>query len=835
MVQKRDGESGEEALHLGSEVELLKRLSADLDRYLDDQDEVNLTTRISAFRQSDPDYADRLESVVRGLSDESFLGQSCADVLPSLMDPGSSFDPASWLGKTVGRWRLDSLAGRGGMGAVFRAQRADGQFEQTAAVKLLASTRPDFERQFVTERQILARLEHPNIARLIDGGTSEQGVSYLVAEFIDGRPIDQWADQMGMDLGGRLDLFADVCAAVHFAHRNLIVHRDLKPANVLVTEGGTAKVVDFGVAHLGNSEDQDEFDGLAPLSLGFAAPEQFTGEAISTATDVYSLGCLLSCLLIGSSPWNEVEGDRPDVLFQRMSTGQITLPSRLALTVSGFSPRERRERSGWVRGDLDAIIRRCLSVNPKERYGTAAELAEEIVRFRTSFPVKARIQSKSYRFRRLLRRRGLLLAATCLAGLLLLSGGRLLLDRVHEAEASQARAEKIMSFVQEVLRPEELTAPGAHPASLLEIGVKRARERFADEPEIEAAVLESLGNMLSKLEAHDVAREALIRSVALRRADSDITALIATMSKLAWAEAASGNADRGLELLDEALLLAEGEPGTHDLRVADSLYQVGFFEIRAIPPENVRRQQSLGHLQESVAIYREAPKEARAMLPRALFAQGLATSESSERLELLMAAVDMMRQEGSSQSELAHAVGDLALIFEGEGFPDEAVKHAQEAVELMTDDVGRGNLERLKLLNNLAGVLRDAGHFAQAEPLYAEVLELRRRLVPDDAGAIAYPLFGLGKVQVGLGRFAEAETNLRMALELVESKGWWRRSVAVRFSLVESLRGQDDWEESTKLLEELEVELKERLPESPDLERARRLLIPETTGQEASA
>jgi serine/threonine-protein kinase len=264
-----------------------QRLDQELERLLDLDDPRSRSEHLELLRIRDAELAAQLESMLVS-ADDDFLERPCELCVPALSaleDPAEGFEPQQWLGRTVGNWKLEDLLGAGGMGAVFRARRADGQFVQVAALKMLALEHEGFGGRFLAERQILARLEHPNIARLIDGGVSPEGRPFLVTELVEGEPIDRWAQAGEIDLEARLKAFQQVCDAVEAAHRSLIVHRDIKPANVMVSpiapvSGGRqvsakvhVKLLDFGVARLLSAEDPRGFDDRAPLTPGFAAPE----------------------------------------------------------------------------------------------------------------------------------------------------------------------------------------------------------------------------------------------------------------------------------------------------------------------------------------------------------------------------------------------------------------------------------------------------------------------------------------------------------------------------------------------------------------------------------
>jgi Tol biopolymer transport system component len=317
------------------------------------------------------------------------------------------------IGTRLGPYRVEAIAGHGGMGAVYRASRDDAEFHQQVAIKLVrvAAASPDTLRRFRQERQILARLSHPNIARLLDGGSTPEGVPYLVMEFIEGEPITAWCDRHALGVEERLRLFLRVCEGVEFAHRDLVVHRDLKPANILVTKDGTPKLLDFGIAKLLEPGAENEAATLTGLVMTpeYASPERVRGEPASTAADVYSLGLILYELLTGKKA-QPISGYTPHAIASVVCQTEPAAPARLKPQLAG---------------DLDSIIRMAIRKEPERRYASAGLLARDIQRHLEGRPVMARPDTLAYRSAKFVRRNrfavvaGALIAATLAGGLAL--------------------------------------------------------------------------------------------------------------------------------------------------------------------------------------------------------------------------------------------------------------------------------------------------------------------------------------------------------------------------------------------------------------------------------
>jgi eukaryotic-like serine/threonine-protein kinase len=352
-----------------------------------------------------------------------------------------------WIGRRVGAYEIVALIGSGGMGEVYRARRVDAQYEKEVAIKLVPSGLPAsfILKRFRAERQILARLDHPHIAQLIDGGATEGGLPYLVMDLVEGIPLDRYCDEHKPSIRKRLQLFRDVCSAVSHAHQHLIVHRDLKPANILVTADGTVKLLDFGIAKL----LQPDFIQTAPaqtvtsvstLTLEFASPEQVLGKTITTASDVYSLGVILYVLLTRRMPYLLNVVPLHDAIREICETE----PPRPSVAL----PQAQRWSGEKLDADLDAIALRALRKEPEKRYRSADEFSEDVRRYLDGLPVIARGGQFAYRAGKFVRRRKFEIIAASVFAMMLTGGIVSSLQQAHIAEAQRARAERHVETVR---------------------------------------------------------------------------------------------------------------------------------------------------------------------------------------------------------------------------------------------------------------------------------------------------------------------------------------------------------------------------------------------------
>jgi eukaryotic-like serine/threonine-protein kinase len=391
-----------------------------------------------------------------------FLKNPAVDLKSAVSDMGGKPDR---IGRRIGVYQIVEQIGHGGMGEVYRAVRADGQYDKQVAIKLV---RTGFDsshilERFRQERQILASLDHPNIARLHDGGTTEEGIPYLVMELIEGTPIDQYCDQQQLGVPERLLLFVQVCSAVQYAHQRLVIHRDIKPSNILVTGDGVPKLLDFGIAKILDPAAGAETTLVRPMTPEYASPEQIRGEPITTATDVYSQGVVLYRLLTGRSPYPEnvrtpleyariiceVEAARPSTaIAPRMNTAELKKPGPAAMRPGHEGVYEKLGRR--LRGDLDNIVLKALRKEPGRRYASVEQFAEDIRRHLQGLPVTATPDSFSYRVGKFIQRHRVGVAATAVI-LVLIAGG--VITTVREAriaEANRHRAEARFNDVRKL-------------------------------------------------------------------------------------------------------------------------------------------------------------------------------------------------------------------------------------------------------------------------------------------------------------------------------------------------------------------------------------------------
>src|ERR1700733_10616586 len=425
------------------------------------------------------------------------------------------------VGTHVGHYRVVSILGHGGMSTVYRGERDDVHYRQTVAIKVLqhAALHPRLRNRLHSERHILATLDHPSIARLIDSGDLEDGTPYLVMEHVDGESIDTYCDSRTLFIRERLELFVQVCAAVQYAHRNLVVHRDIKAANILVTPEGTPKLLDFGIAKLLAPESLSHTVPVTRLQERIltpenAAPEQVLGRSITTATDIYSLGVLLYQLLTGRSPYRLLSYSqlqleraicmddpvRPSQMVVAKLSGENDADRSRISDRRGLSPQRLRARLG---GDLDAIVAMAMRKEPERRYPSVEALADDLNRHLLGQPVRARQGDWRYNGSKFLRRHVFAVAGIVVVflGLALFAGAMLWenqrIELARDATAQERdRAQQVSAFLVDVFsQADPFNAQGKEPTAkeLLDRGAEKISGNLGLQPEVRAQLLESIG------------------------------------------------------------------------------------------------------------------------------------------------------------------------------------------------------------------------------------------------------------------------------------------------------------------------------------------------------
>jgi serine/threonine protein kinase len=699
-------------------------------------------------------------------------------------------------GRVVGRYRLVEEIGRGGMGTVYLAERADGQFEHRVALKLVKRGMDTDEilDRFLRERQILARLQHPGIARLLDGDVSDDGRPYFVMEFVDGLPITEHCDARQLPVEERLQLFAVACRAVQHAHRNLVVHRDIKPSNVMVTLEGEVKLLDFGIARLLGDEEGAitmvvrSVSGL--MTPEYASPEQVVGDAVTTASDVYQLGALLYELLTGHRPYRlnqrtpseirravcEVEPTRPSTVVRR--TEEIVhrdgSPERIdPAAVSGrraTTPERLRRR---LKGDLDTIVLRALRKEPERRYPSAEALAEDVERHLANLPLRFGGDRLSYRAAKFARRHRLGVASA--AGIVLLTGGLISYYTLQlRAERDRARLEatkatesaQLMGRFFQSWNPDAADRAEVSATTVLRDAALRAERELGNRPEMLAATLSILGDFQTSLGEWAAADSLLGRALTIQETlydepNADLASTIARQGRL---YGYVGDLDRSESSLRQALALHRdlyGVRHAETLRIQRELA----LTLRA-KPELKEAETLLRDILDSLEESDRATPfavETASQLGYTIFLQ----ARYDEAVAILRPTLERQRRMfGTAYGPSVGTIRHLASALRDRGDLEEAESLYREALRLSRSIFGPHHMETGYSVTTLSLVLERKGELEEAESLAREALAITERNLGPDHFAMSGGVAALGGIRLDRGDPAEAERWLRRGLAI---------------------------------------------------------------------
>ncbi|MEM7587824.1 MAG: serine/threonine-protein kinase [Acidobacteriota bacterium] len=638
-------------------------------------------------------------------------------------------------GQLVDRYRLLRELGRGGMAVVYLAERADRQYDQQVALKLIkrGTDTDEVVRRFRQERQIMALTQHPNIARLLDGGSTPEGRPYFVMEYVAGRTIDRYCDDQRLAVRDRLELFLDVARAVAYAHRNLVVHRDIKPSNILVTNEGEAKLLDFGIAKFLDPAARVDLTRtkVRMMTPAFASPEQVKGMPVTTASDVYQLGLLLYLLITGRSPY------RADPLSDEIAKAITDEPPTRPSTVVGARPtdsqmdarstvemicEQRRTTQARLRrelgGDLDNIILMALRKEPERRYASVLQLIDDIERYLAGRPVVARPNTLTYRMNKFVRRNWIAVAAAATLAIVTtllvafytvqLRGER---NRANEAAARASREAAVATEVSdflvglfEVSDPGEARGNLVTAREILDRGAERIGSELGDEPLTQARLMKTIGKVYGQLGLYEPAATLLERSVALEAEHRG-------KDQPEWASSA--------------------------VELGDLYHQLG------------RYPEAEGLFQGAQAIY-EAPGEEQALATvlDSLAELYMETGRLEESEALFLRAIAILEAEyGPDASKVAEALNNLALLYRTDAKHAQAEPLFRRAIEIMEQRLGADHPYLAAAVNNLALVHWDQEEYEQAEPLFRRSLAVLEKVVGSEHPQVAIALHNLAEMK----------------------------------------------------------------------------------------
>ena len=680
---------------------------------------------------------DEIESLLK--SDERTDGfiEQPAFAIPRDLFPDDVEEP--FVGRQFGAYQLIREIGRGGLGAVYLAARADDEYRKQVAIKVIRRglDTDDIIRRFRNERQILAQLDHPNIARLIDGGTTDDGLPYFVMEYVNGEPINAYCDANTLSTTERLTLFRKVCAAVTYAHQNLVIHRDLKPSNILVTQEGEPKLLDFGIAKLLSAGDElftETIPALRVMTPEYASPEQVKGDRIMTTSDVYSLGVLLYELLTGQRPYRlktrtaqEIARAITEQEPERPSTAVSQRPDQNSPQSAIFNPKS-------LRGDLDNIVLMAMRKVPARRYASVGQFSEDIRRHLMGLPVVARKDTFAYRSSKFIERHRLGTAAALLILLSLLGGIVATVRQAHTAQRESAKAEAISSFLQRMLfasNPDSGLRKGGHDLTVKDVldeaSKRLATQDLSSQPEVKAELQRIIGASYLSLGQYALAEQNLAAALEAHQriyGEDNPETLKTFVSRASLWGGATGNYAKADKFYREKLPLLRSEQRKGTISADYLIAALGGYAL-------LRRAQG-------------DPKEA----------------------EILLREAAALRSQVSPELKYDPNAALLALTKTDQGKFDEAIKTVRERIAAIRQQTGDETPELCANLTGLGSFLIEKGAFAEAEENLRAAETIYRKLYDASNMQLGDNLRLQAQAFLALRQHAEAEAKISTTLEI---------------------------------------------------------------------
>lgn len=738
---------------------------------------------LAEFARVHPGLVARLGALLAADTNAADFGAPIAHTMERFVEEGND----RVIGREFGRWRAIGIIGTGGMGAVYLVERSDGAYAQTAALKLMSPhvAATGIAARFLRERQILASLNHPGIARLLDGGESPDGDPWLVMELVEGTRIDRYCQDHRLGVVPRLELMCQVCEAVDYAHRSLVIHRDLKPSNILVTASGQAKILDFGIAKLLEpeahlSQSDMTLEDRRVLTPDFASPEQVRGERVTVGTDVYSLGVLLYRLLTGQSPYgtatisSQYEVERA-VLDEEPSRPSATIASSRAPGSADGPPLASNELRRKLRGDLDNIVLRCLQKEPERRYAGARALADDIQRYLSGRPVEARGDAWTYRARKFVTRNALPAAAS--AAMILGAVGfgvyhthRLATER-DRAELAARQATEVSDFLSETFASASPFVAQGEEVSAIDL-LEAARSKIAGlegQPRLQARLLVVIGESYRGLGKHEIEYEVFQQALTAAHAvqPHDTATLISIHNGLGESQRHLGNIDQSLDHRRQALALSEGFYGSDHPETANIRARIG-----ATLSSAGRCSEAMPLLSRATRNLKEETGEFASIRLNALGVLAVCHDTLGEPEEAEAIGLRIVRESEQTLGELEPntiiRLGNLALVMRRQGKFEEAANRFRTVVSRVDRALPEDHPDRAEYRNMLGNVLQKLGRFEEADRVLSEAEALTREHSPDNDPAAAANAYFRASYFSDRGRYQDAIASFDRAIRLSE-------------------------------------------------------------------
>ena len=741
---------------------------------------------------------------------------------------------SSLIGKLISVYRIEKEIGRGGMGAVYLASRADEQFEKRVAIKLIKRglDTDDIIRRFRHERQILAALDHPNITRLLDGGATDDGLPYLVMDYVEGKPLTKYAEENSLSVNGRLKIFLQICEAVQYAHQNLIIHRDIKPSNIFVTTDGVPKLLDFGIAKLIAPDAAQTYERTATqiMTPEYASPEQISGQLVTTSTDIYSLGVLLYELLTGQKPF-KTKSSNPFEVTRLITASEPRKPSSVIKKEREKKRKGEREKvtkdfsispspflpfsPSDLRGDLDNIILMAIRKEPERRYSSVEQFAADINRHLKGLPVMARQDTFSYRASKFIGRHKAAVAAGAGIVTALIAGLVATKRQARIAQRQRDKAENINQFLQKMLASADPRVVGKDVklVEVLGIAAQSIESDFANQPEIAADLETTLGLTYLSLGQFESAEKYLKPALDTRlalfpRRSVEVAMSLNNYGKLLQAR---GDLNAAEPLYAEALDTLRRLPDDSSLKVAEVLDNLGY--LVAMKGEN---KEAVSLHEEELAIRRRIlgenhPEVARTLGKLANVWIVLGKTEIAEPLHRQALKI-LQKSHNREHPDIALSMLNLAAAIHSK-HPEEAEQLCRQSLSMRRKLLGEDHTETAWSLYNLAYILLNRRKYGEAEQYLREALAKRGASLPDEHPVVAGCLLLWGRILMMQNKFGAAKSAFEECFDLRQKtlpEGHWLLATTKSF-LGESLIYIGETAKGRRMMQENYEVLKEKL------------------------
>lgn len=800
---------------------------------------------IARIEVSEPEVARHIRELMEALDDsEGFLEQPIQQSSTALFrkmnqemqDSGES-NGSRLIDRQLGNYRIISKIADGGMSSVYLAERADGVYDQQVAIKLmrLGIETPEAEARFYTERQILASLNHPNIAQILDGGVYEDGTPYLVMEYIDGLPLDEYCRKHNLTIEERIRLFLIACDAVRYAHQNLVIHRDLKPNNIFVSQDGHIKLLDFGIAKMLEEQQSGDITRTSTnqhfLSVDFSAPEQVNNQKITTSTDLYSLGVTLYLLLTDCKPYKLTGASLSEI--ERVITSQtVTRPSKKVLqeadSEENSSPAKSHHKK--LKGDLDNIVLKALEKESRHRYKSVGELTADLNNYLNNKPVSARRATKIYYLKKFIERNKALVAGTLFISALLIFStffsirqANIAAEERDRAQQEATKSEEVAGFLQDLFETGDPFGDGEDVtlAEVINRGADRITEDLGDQPEVQAELMGVIGNVYHSLGNYTAATELLEQSVEIRERlyPSDHLEVARALNDLGSLLRDKGELDRAEAIQRRVLSIRREKLDDDSIALAETLNN-----LAAVFYDSDQYRQSLPFYEEALKIFRANYDEDHPHL--AAVTNNLANvyyefNDFDRAQELYRETLEMDRLlYGDEHPFVATSLNNLGRALTDIGNTGEADSVLTHAKNLRKKTLGDSHPYVAQSYYNLAILRNVEGNYSAADSFYTKALLIRREELGETHPRVATALNGLALMHQERGDLNLATSYFEEAIGILENhSGSQRITLAnLKVNYANALRRKGDYTTSEQLLNDAIASLRNAYEnEHPDI------------------